>query len=188
MTKAKGEPSRVVFSGVGKTRDEMARAHREGILLFNVESAEELELLDDVEIVGEADSGAAALEQIALHRRLEPGQFSECLGLGGGHGPLERQQEYWLKRCQELGAPCGQWAQGVLQRKGPIGLRTLMGLPLAGSTPSVRACDACSRVTLVSVCSTSLLNGFQNSSSSGTHSRSPRDTASRSSSMRAVNS
>jgi diaminopimelate decarboxylase len=48
VLQAKGEPSRVVFSGVGKTYDEMARAHREGILLFNVESAEELELLDAV--------------------------------------------------------------------------------------------------------------------------------------------
>ncbi|HVE82239.1 MAG TPA: diaminopimelate decarboxylase [Myxococcales bacterium] len=48
VLEAKGEVSRVVFSGVGKTREEMARAHRAGILLFNVESAEELELLDAV--------------------------------------------------------------------------------------------------------------------------------------------
>lgn len=48
VLQAEGEPSRVVFSGVGKTRDEMARAHKAGILLFNVESAEELELLDAV--------------------------------------------------------------------------------------------------------------------------------------------
>src|SRR5262245_45107036 len=48
VLEAKGEPARVVFSGVGKTRSEMARAHRAGILLFNVESAEELELLDAV--------------------------------------------------------------------------------------------------------------------------------------------
>jgi diaminopimelate decarboxylase len=45
---AGGQPSRVVFAGVGKTREEMLLAHREGILLFNVESAEELELLDSV--------------------------------------------------------------------------------------------------------------------------------------------
>jgi len=48
VLEARGEPGRVVFSGVGKTREEMARAHRAGILLFNVESAEELELLDAV--------------------------------------------------------------------------------------------------------------------------------------------
>lgn len=67
-------------------------------------------------------------EQVVLHARLEPGQFTASLGLGGGHGPLERQLDYWLARCRALGEPCGQWAQRVLERKGPIGLRTLMGL------------------------------------------------------------
>lgn len=36
---------RIVFSGVGKTRDEIREALREGIFLFNVESEAELELL-----------------------------------------------------------------------------------------------------------------------------------------------
>ncbi len=45
---ARGRPSRVVFSGVGKTEEEMAFAIREGILQFNVESAEELFTLDKV--------------------------------------------------------------------------------------------------------------------------------------------
>ena len=67
-------------------------------------------------------------EQIKLHAHLPPGQFDKVLGLGGGHGPLERQLDYWLKRAQELGAPCGQWSQGVLQHKGPLGLRSIMGL------------------------------------------------------------
>jgi len=67
-------------------------------------------------------------EQIGLNRRLQPGQFSQCLGLGGGDGALERQLDYWLNRAQELGGPCGLWAQGVLERKGPLGIRSLMGL------------------------------------------------------------
>jgi len=67
-------------------------------------------------------------EQLALNSRLEPGKFSKCLGLGGGEGPLERQLDYWLKRAQEMGGPCGSWAQGVLERKGPLGLRSIMGL------------------------------------------------------------
>jgi transposase len=67
-------------------------------------------------------------EQIKLHAHLQPGQFDKVLGVGGGHGPLERQLDYWLQRAQELGAPCGQWSQGVLQRKGPLGLRSIMGL------------------------------------------------------------
>ncbi len=40
-------PRRIVFSGVGKTPDEMAAALKAGILVFNVESAEELEALHE---------------------------------------------------------------------------------------------------------------------------------------------
>jgi diaminopimelate decarboxylase len=45
---AGGDPRKTVFSGVGKTEAEMAAAVRAGILLFNVESAEELAALDRV--------------------------------------------------------------------------------------------------------------------------------------------
>ncbi|QXP82870.1 diaminopimelate decarboxylase [Methylococcus sp. Mc7] len=43
---AGGDPSRVVFSGVGKREDELARALDAGIRCFNVEVAEELDRLD----------------------------------------------------------------------------------------------------------------------------------------------
>lgn len=47
--KAAGVPGeRIVFSGVGKTRAEMALALREGILCFNVESEPELEALSEI--------------------------------------------------------------------------------------------------------------------------------------------
>jgi diaminopimelate decarboxylase len=45
---AGADPGKIVFSGIGKTRDEMAYALREGILAFNVESAAELDVLDAV--------------------------------------------------------------------------------------------------------------------------------------------
>ncbi|MFO1399314.1 MAG: diaminopimelate decarboxylase [Burkholderiales bacterium] len=45
---AGGDPGRVVFSGVGKTESEMAQALADGILCFNVESAAELERLNEV--------------------------------------------------------------------------------------------------------------------------------------------
>ncbi len=41
-------PSRVVFAGVGKTREEMEYALKSDILMFNVESSQELRLLNDV--------------------------------------------------------------------------------------------------------------------------------------------
>lgn len=45
---AGGDPSRVVFSGVGKQRDEITHALDAGILCFNVESAAELSLIEEV--------------------------------------------------------------------------------------------------------------------------------------------
>ena len=45
---AGGQPSQVIFSGVGKTRAEMRRALHVGIECFNVESEAELEVLDAV--------------------------------------------------------------------------------------------------------------------------------------------
>jgi diaminopimelate decarboxylase len=48
VARAGGDPKKVVFSGVGKREDELALALQMGILQFNVESAEELELLDRV--------------------------------------------------------------------------------------------------------------------------------------------
>jgi len=43
-----GDASKTVFAGVGKTQEEMEAALAAGILLFNVESAEELDVLDAV--------------------------------------------------------------------------------------------------------------------------------------------
>jgi diaminopimelate decarboxylase len=45
---AGGDPKKVVFSGIGKTEDEMKAALAAGILAFNIESEEELHVLDRV--------------------------------------------------------------------------------------------------------------------------------------------
>lgn len=48
VIKAGGDPSKVVFSGVGKTREEMQVALAAGIKCFNVESESELQVLNSV--------------------------------------------------------------------------------------------------------------------------------------------
>lgn len=48
VLKAGGNPKKVVFSGVGKTVEEMRYALKKNILSFNVESAQELETLNSV--------------------------------------------------------------------------------------------------------------------------------------------
>ena len=47
---AGGDPARVVFSGVGKTRAEMRRALEAGVMCFNVESLAELDVLSEVAV------------------------------------------------------------------------------------------------------------------------------------------
>ncbi len=47
VLKAGISPEKIVFAGVGKTKDEMRQALRAGILLFNVESEQELIALDE---------------------------------------------------------------------------------------------------------------------------------------------
>ena len=41
-------PKKIIFSGVGKTRDEMREALKADILMFNVESLSELRVLDEI--------------------------------------------------------------------------------------------------------------------------------------------
>jgi diaminopimelate decarboxylase len=48
VVEAGGDPSKCVFSGVGKTREEIAYALRLGIDCFNIESESELELISSV--------------------------------------------------------------------------------------------------------------------------------------------
>src|SRR5215470_3292054 len=49
--RAAGVPGdRIIFAGVGKTREEMAYALSEGIFSFNVESEPELELLSELAV------------------------------------------------------------------------------------------------------------------------------------------
>ncbi len=46
VLRAGGDPAKIVFSGVGKTRDEIVAALRAGILMFNVESPGEIDTIN----------------------------------------------------------------------------------------------------------------------------------------------
>jgi diaminopimelate decarboxylase len=68
VLRAGGRPDRVVFSGVGKRRDEMARALEVGIRCFNVESVPELDRLEAVA----ADSGRRAPVALRVNPDVDP--------------------------------------------------------------------------------------------------------------------
>lgn len=87
----------------------------------------------------------SSLKQIQLHRRLEPGQFSQVLGIGGGQASLKANLKYWCERASHLGSGCALWAQGVAQNRGIEAIRTLMGLVSLsqkhGGSQINRACE-----------------------------------------------
>lgn len=68
------------------------------------------------------------LKHIITHRRLEPGQFTNPRGLGGGYGPVEANLHYWRNRAQHLGTSCASWARELAQQRGIGAIRSLMGL------------------------------------------------------------
>jgi transposase len=85
-------------------------------------------------------------EQIQIHRRLEPGQFSKVLGIGGGQGTLQANLQYWLGRAGELGSSCAQWSRVIVQQRGLEAMRSLMGLVSLSDKHSFRALnEACDR-------------------------------------------
>jgi transposase len=70
----------------------------------------------------------ARMEPIGVHRRLEPGQFTRALGIGGGHGSIQSNLDYWLARAADLGPSCAIWAGELARRRGVESIRSLMGL------------------------------------------------------------
>jgi diaminopimelate decarboxylase len=65
---AGGDPSKVIFSGVGKTRDEMHQALKAGIGCFNVESEAELDVLSGVAV----GMGLIARVSIRVNPNVDP--------------------------------------------------------------------------------------------------------------------
>lgn len=66
--KAGVPPERIVFAGVGKTRDEIAYALKSDILMFNVESVPELHLVDAVA----GEMGARARIALRVNPNVDP--------------------------------------------------------------------------------------------------------------------
>lgn len=68
------------------------------------------------------------MEQVQIHTRIEPGQFSRALGAGGLHAPVLSSCRYWISRAAVLGEECGLWAQAAFDARGAESLRSIMAL------------------------------------------------------------
>jgi hypothetical protein len=68
------------------------------------------------------------MEQVQIHTRKEPGQFSRVLGVSGLHAPVLSSCRYWISRAAVLGEECGGWAQAAFNARGVESLRSIMAL------------------------------------------------------------
>lgn len=86
------------------------------------------------------------LEQIAMHVRLEPGQFSRCLGTAGLSGPVIKSCRYWIDRASLFGEGCATWASQIFEQRGPQALRAIMALCQLSTKHNAGAIDrVCAR-------------------------------------------
>jgi diaminopimelate decarboxylase len=107
---AGGAPARSVFAGVGKTREEMAEALAAGLLMFNVESAEELEALDAVG----REAGRRAPFALRVnpnvdaktHRHIATGLSSSKFGVPFEEAVALYSKSKRMKGLQALGLDC----------------------------------------------------------------------------------
>ena len=104
VIKAGGDPHKVVFSGVGKTAEEMRAALAAGIMQFNVESEPELELLSSIA----TSKGQTASISIRVnpdvdaktHAKIATGKSENKFGI-----PISRAREVYARAAKLPGNP-----------------------------------------------------------------------------------
>ncbi len=106
--RAAGVPGeRIVFSGVGKTRDEMALALRDGVRQFNVESEPELRLLSQVatDLGKTADIAVRVNPDVdaKTHEKIATGKSDNKFGIPIGRAPQVYNQAAKLPGLQVVG-------------------------------------------------------------------------------------
>ncbi len=107
---AGGEPSKIVFSGVGKQAHEMRRALEVGVHCFNIESEAEMELLQAVA----ADMGKQAPISIRInpdvdagtHPYISTGLKENKFGIGIQQAPAAYQRAQQLPNLDIVGVDC----------------------------------------------------------------------------------
>ncbi|PKM22377.1 MAG: diaminopimelate decarboxylase [Gammaproteobacteria bacterium HGW-Gammaproteobacteria-14] len=110
VLRAGGDPHKIVFSGVGKTADEIELALKVGIHCFNVESAAELELLNLV--AGEQDTVARIAIRVnpdvdaETHPYISTGLKENKFGVDIEEAPALYQHAADLAHIEVIGVDC----------------------------------------------------------------------------------
>jgi len=79
------------------------------------------------------------LEQIVVHARLQPGEFSAEKSTRGRARGVERASGYYRNQAAMLGPGCAQWAQAVVEERGVAAVRILQGLLALAKEHSAKA-------------------------------------------------
>lgn len=107
---AGGSPGKTVFSGVGKTRDEMRQALGAGVLCFNVESESELERLNDVarELGRKAPVSLRVNPDVdaKTHRYISTGRTEDKFGIAYGDALRIYRKACGLGHLNIIGIDC----------------------------------------------------------------------------------
>jgi diaminopimelate decarboxylase len=108
--KAGGDPKKIVFSGVGKKREEIEYALESGILMFNVESEDELMALD--EIAGAAGKKAPISLRInpdvdpQTHPYISTGMKKAKFGVGINRSVESYRKAASMSNLEVVGVDC----------------------------------------------------------------------------------
>jgi diaminopimelate decarboxylase len=104
------DPKKIVFSGVGKTEEEIQQALEEGILMFNVESEEELRKIDSV--AGRMKTRAAVALRVnpdvdpKTHPYIATGLKKSKFGIAFEKAYQQYQEARRLQHIEIIGVDC----------------------------------------------------------------------------------
>ncbi|MCK9229689.1 MAG: diaminopimelate decarboxylase [Syntrophales bacterium] len=107
---AGADPKKIVYSGVGKRRDEISYALDAGILMFNVESSQELELINTV--AGQKGAKAPIALRVnpdvdpLTHPHISTGLKENKFGIDIGHSIGEYRRARELSNLEIIGVDC----------------------------------------------------------------------------------
>jgi diaminopimelate decarboxylase len=108
--KAGAAPERIVFSGVGKQKEEIEAALRAGILMFNVESEEELTLLNEVALrVGKKAPISVRINPDVdpkTHPYIATGMKKSKFGIDIGRASEEYRRARAMEGLEVVGVDC----------------------------------------------------------------------------------
>jgi diaminopimelate decarboxylase len=144
---AGADPQKIVFSGVGKTEEEMEAALRAGVLLFNVESEEELDVLDRV--AGRVGRRAPVAIRVnpdvdpKTHRYISTGKKETKFGVDLARGESLARRVLASPRLELRGIQChiGSQITTVEPYAAAVAKTAALAKALRPSAPSLRWLD-----------------------------------------------